>query len=127
MILVVDASALAAVIFGEPEGPEIARYLEDETLVAPALLDFELANIGLKKVRRAPERMPEIVAALERAEGLNVERIAVPSIDALTLASETGLTAYDASYLWVAMSMDSELVTLDHHLARVNEALRERG
>ena len=36
------------------------------------------------------------------------------------------LTTYDASYLWLALSRDLELVTLDDKLARVNQAMRER-
>jgi predicted nucleic acid-binding protein len=35
------------------------------------------------------------------------------------LATETGLTAYDATYLWLSRSRDSELVTLDRALARL--------
>jgi predicted nucleic acid-binding protein len=35
----------------------------------------------------------------------------------LDLAEPTGLTAYDASYLWVARSLNAELVTLDRKLA----------
>lgn len=127
MPLVVDASALASIIFGEPEGPDMARYLDEETLIAPALLDYEIANIGLKKIHRQPDRMPEILAALDQAGGLNIERVPVPPLGLLALASSTGLTAYDAAYLWVAISRDAELVTLDHQLARANEALRENG
>ncbi len=36
----------------------------------------------------------------------------------LDLATETGLTAYDASYLWLARQLGAELVTLDQQLAR---------
>jgi predicted nucleic acid-binding protein len=127
MILVVDASAIAAIIFGEREGPQMVNYLEDQTLVAPVLIDFELANIAVKKIRRVPQRMPEVIAALERADGLKIDRVAVPRIDVVSLAAETGLTVYDAAYLWVAMSMDTELVTLDTRLARINDQLRERA
>jgi predicted nucleic acid-binding protein len=41
---VVDASALAALLFAEPEADSIAQ-LEGARLVAPSLLDFELANV----------------------------------------------------------------------------------
>jgi predicted nucleic acid-binding protein len=126
MILAVDASAVAALVFGEAEGRQMAEYFENETLVAPALIDFELANIGVKKIRRSPDQRAEILAALTHAEGMRIERVAVPIVDVLTLASDTGLSAYDAAYLWVAISRDAELVTLDGRLARVNEALRER-
>lgn len=126
MTLVVDASVIAAIIFGEPEGSRMVTYLEDETLVAPSLIDFELASIALKKIRRVPQRMPEVIAALERSEGLKIDRVAVPRVDVCSLAAETGLTAYDAAYMWVAMSMNTELVTLDHRLARINQQWRER-
>jgi predicted nucleic acid-binding protein len=33
------------------------------------------------------------------------------------LAEATGLTAYDASYLWLARTLNAELVTLDRKLA----------
>jgi predicted nucleic acid-binding protein len=35
------------------------------------------------------------------------------------LADKMGLTAYDASYLWLARRLDAELVTLDRKLAAV--------
>lgn len=124
MTLAVDASAVAAIIFGEPEAVEIAHYLDGESLVAPALIDFELANVALKKIRRYPEQAAHISLAVAHAEGLRIERVPVPATAALSLARQTGLSAYDAAYLWVAMSRDAELVTLDHRLARVNERLR---
>jgi uncharacterized protein with PIN domain len=40
-VKVVDASALAALLFGEPE----AERLGNARLAAPALLGFELANV----------------------------------------------------------------------------------
>jgi predicted nucleic acid-binding protein len=36
---------------------------------------------------------------------------------ALELAASTGLTAYDASYLWLSRQLEAELVTLDQQLA----------
>ena len=126
MTLVVDASAIAAVLFGEPEGLEMEAYLRDETLIAPTLIDYELANIGLKKVRRAPQRAAEISGVLKGAKRLRIDRVAVPADEAFALAARTGLSAYDASYLWVAIAKDAELVTLDKRLASVNEQLREQ-
>jgi uncharacterized protein with PIN domain len=50
-IKVVDASALAAIIFAEPEGQQMAARLETASLVAPKLLAFEIASICLTKMR----------------------------------------------------------------------------
>ena len=125
MTIVVDASAIGAVVFGEPNGATVAAHIEDESLVAPSLIDHELANIAWKKIRRHPAQRLQIVAAMSAVPRLQIKRLPVPIDDVLSLAVDTGLSAYDASYLWLAMSRDIELVTLDDELARINESLRE--
>ena len=40
----------------------------------------------------------------------------------VVLATATGLTAYDASYLWLARHLQAELVTLDRRLAAAASA-----
>lgn len=126
MTLVVDASAVAAVLFHEPEGATIDAHTEGETLIAPHLIDYELANICWKRIRRDPSQAPAILTMLSGLKSVAIQRVEVPATEIAALASQTGLTAYDASYLWLAMSRDLELVTLDDRLARVNQALRER-
>ena len=126
MTLVVDASAVAAMLFNEAEGATIRAHIRGETLIAPHLVDFELANICWKRVRRAPRHAAILLTMLAGLAHVNVNRVMVPPTEVAALAVETGLTAYDASYLWLALSRDVELVTLDNQLARVNQALRER-
>ena len=126
MTLVVDASAISAIVFGEAEGATIAAHLDGESLIAPTLFDYEMANIGWKKVRRHPDKHATLLAAMSRVPSLQITKVAVPLDELFALATETGLTAYDASYLWLARSQDLELVTLDDQLARVNQAMRER-
>jgi predicted nucleic acid-binding protein len=122
MAVVVDASAIGAIMFGEPEGPALAAHLDGETLLAPALLDSELTNIALKKARKRPGAATQILLSLQAALTLPVSRIAVPGVEVFVLATQTGLTAYDASYLWLARSRDAELVTLDAALERARTA-----
>lgn len=114
---VVDASALAALLFAEPEAETIAQRLEGARLMAPSLLDFELANVCLTKIRRRPDNRETLRAAFHLLHRLRVETIAVDYPAILDLAEATGLTAYDASYLWLARSFKAELVTLDRKLA----------
>lgn len=116
-IKVVDASALAALLFGETEAEAVAASLEGARLAAPALLDFELANVCLIKMRRHSARREALRAAFRLAGRLAVETVAVDHAAALDLAEATGLTAYDASYLWLARALGGELVTLDRKLA----------
>jgi predicted nucleic acid-binding protein len=125
-VKVVDASALAALLFGEPEAEAVAEQLVDARLVAPALLDFELANVCLIKARRHPEQRPVLTAAFQLRGRLAVNAVAVDHDGALELAAATGLTAYDASYLWLARRLGAELVTLDKQLAKAEAAWSSR-
>jgi predicted nucleic acid-binding protein len=115
-IKVVDASAVAALVFGEPEAEAVAKVLEGARLAAPSLLDFELANVCLVKMRRHPGQREALRAAFRLAPRLAVEIVAVDHAAAVDLAEATGLTAYDASYLWLARALGGELVTLDRKL-----------
>jgi predicted nucleic acid-binding protein len=118
-VKVVDASALAALLFGEPEADLVAGQLDGARLVAPSLLAFELANVCLVKCRRHPDQREVLLAAFHLRDRLGVEEIAVDHAGALTLALNTGLIVYDASYLWLARRLGAELVTLDKALGRV--------
>jgi len=119
MAVVVDASAISAIAFGEPEGPALAAHLEAQTLLAPALIDFELMNVAVQKARRHPDLIEPILISLSAALMLRIERAPVPGAEVFALAMQNGLTAYDASYLWLARARDAELVTLDARLLRL--------
>ncbi len=116
-IKVVDASALAALLFGEPEAAAIANRLEGARLAAPLLLNFELANVCLTKIRRQPSQREALRAAFGLAHRLRVDTVVVDHGATLDLAERTGLSAYDASYLWLTRELGAELVTLDRKLA----------
>jgi predicted nucleic acid-binding protein len=117
-VRVVDASALAALLFGEPAGEAIAKRLDNGRLVAPTLLGYELANVCVVKCRRYPEKREALLAAFGMRGWLGVEQVDVDHAAAATLALSTGLTLYDASYLWLARHLKAELVTLDRQLER---------
>src|SRR5688572_25122681 len=124
MILVVDASAAGAMLFEEAEGPTIRAHIRGETLLAPHLIDYELANICVKRAQREPEDALKLLTMLKGLEVLSLRRVDTSPGDVARLAMQTGLSAYDAAYLWLAIQHDAELVTLDRNLARADRALR---
>lgn len=113
---VVDASAIAAILFDEPEGPAMALRLTGIRLIAPTILDYEIGNIALKKARRHAELRDAIMAAFGLYLTLSIDKFAVDRADVLRLADSAALSFYDASYLWLARSFGAELVTLDRRL-----------
>jgi predicted nucleic acid-binding protein len=122
--LVADASALAAVLFAEPEAERVASSLEGHSLAAPTLLPFELANVAVVKVRRGRTSRALVRAGFESLRRLRISLHDVDAEGAFALAAETGLSAYDAAYLWVALALDADLLTLDRQLAEAFRGLR---
>jgi predicted nucleic acid-binding protein len=125
--LVVDASAFAAFVFQEPEAGAIATRLNGASLFAPTLLAFELASVARKKMRAQPARASRILMALATAleERWGIAWCDVDPIEAVLVANATGLTTYDAAYLWLAGSLGADLVTLDARLASAGTPLAE--
>jgi predicted nucleic acid-binding protein len=109
---VVDASAIAALLFAEPEQADIAARIADATLISPDLLSLEVANVCWKKCRRDPDQCDAHLAAFALLARLSIEARRVEPDAVLALAMATGLTVYEASYLWLSRQLGLELVTL---------------
>jgi predicted nucleic acid-binding protein len=122
--LVADASALGSAIFREPGHEVVAQKLRDAEVYAPDLLRFEMANIAWKKMRQQPDDavtiLTQLQSALEASSG--ILWMDVNTTDVVLVAQATGLTPYDASYLWLAASLGADLVTLDTRLAAASAA-----
>lgn len=112
-VIVVDASAVCALLFREPKGALVAPRLSGVTLAAPNLLPFEVANVCVTKIRRSSADRNSLMALFALLPAMNITLAEVDHAEVLTLAVSSGLTAYDASYLWLAQAMAAELVTLD--------------
>jgi predicted nucleic acid-binding protein len=89
-------------LFGEAEQQQAAALLQARALCAPQLVDYEIANVAVKKLRR--ERLAEsaVLACLDAYAALDLQRHAVEVGPVLVLAQRYQLTAYDAAYLWLA-------------------------
>jgi predicted nucleic acid-binding protein len=122
-VKVVDASAIAALMFGEPDARDAPARLRGASLAAPALLPFEIASVCLKKLMRHPEQRELLLAASRLFNRLEIAQHNVELQGVVELARQAGLSAYDASYLWLARHLRAELVTLDARLARASAGM----
>jgi predicted nucleic acid-binding protein len=113
---VVDASALAAIAFAEPGADAVIDQIDGHRLHAPALVVFELMNVAWKRARKQPAAAALFLEALEVLEGLGLRFRGINQEEVVRLGLSTGLSAYDASYLWLARVLDMPLVTLDRKL-----------
>ncbi|WHZ20253.1 MAG: hypothetical protein OJF55_002402 [Rhodanobacteraceae bacterium] len=123
---VVDASAIAAVLFDEPEAAPIVASIADK-LIAPTLLRYELASVATTKLTRHPQRADEIQQRYRLLDQLAIEYVEPDWPTLPALARRWALSAYDAVYLQLALARGAALVTLDARLASAWDDATARG
>lgn len=126
LTLTIDASAAAAVLFGEAEADAVRGQIGDASLIAPDILPFELANVCLKKIRRHPAERGRWLAGYGQYSALRVSIRQVALEDVIVRSERHGLTAYDAAYLWLSLDAEAALVSLDRALLRAYLAITDR-
>jgi predicted nucleic acid-binding protein len=121
MPTVIDASALAAVLYDEPEAPAVLAGCEAE-LIAPGLLPYEMASLCRTKMLRRPEEAQRLLDCHRSLSQVGV-RLMEPDWDGLPqLAQRWALSVYDAAYLQIALREGAALVTLDARFAAAADA-----
>ncbi len=95
-----------------------------DRLAAPSLLPYELASVGRKKLRQGLLTAEQVRMGLDDFAATDVELHDVPAAAILECAERLGLSAYDASYVWLARELGADLLTLDAKLARAAGVLK---
>jgi predicted nucleic acid-binding protein len=118
-VVVVDASVIAPALTNEEElGERLRARLQRERLVAPALIDLEVASAWRGQVRagRLSGRRAEV--AFSDLAALRLERTLHGPLMGRIWELRDNLTTYDASYVALAESFETVLLTGDERLAR---------
>ena len=124
-VTVVDASAIAAVLFDEPESQPVLASVRG-SLVAPTLLPYELASVCATKLAKWPRQVKITVARYRLFAALDIELVEPDRATLPLLAREWMLSAYDATYLQVALARMAPLITLDARLAAAYDKAADR-
>ena len=116
-MLVVDTSAVMAVLLNEPSRDRVLEITSGAELAAPASLPVEIGNAlsSLLKRRRIEAAQARQVLADFRAMTWRSEEIDLDA--AMELVASLNIYAYDAYMLATALTLKCPLVTLDGRLA----------
>ena len=117
MDLVIDTSAIIAVIAYEPEREAIIEHTVGANLIAPASVHWEVGNAFSGMFNRHRISLSQAEQAIRSYERMQFRFLDVDLGQSVRLAHELGLYAYDAYVLACALNVRSPLLTLDSELA----------
>ncbi|MGB4359048.1 MAG: type II toxin-antitoxin system VapC family toxin [Rhodoferax sp.] len=118
--LVLDCSTLAGLLFEEDWQVQALEKIEGRSLKAPYLLEVEITSVALKKHRRGGTDIA--LSGLAKYASMDIELFEVSANEVFELAKRYQLSAYDASYLWLAAELTCPLATFDEKLAIAAQA-----
>jgi predicted nucleic acid-binding protein len=120
-VIVVDATVMADLLAGVPglQAGAVRLMREDPDWISVGLWRYELGSVLWKMARFEGSDPVEMRLGIARSA-----RILVETVDGLEatavwdIACGTGLTYYDASYVWLARSRGLELRTRDEEILK---------
>lgn len=117
MDIVIDTSAVIAVIANEPEKPAIVEHTLGANLIAPASVHWEVGNAFSAMFKRRRISLSQAKEAIKSYERIVFRFIDVDLGQSLELSDRLNMYGYDAYVLACALNMRSPLLTLDKKLA----------
>ena len=117
MELVIDTSAIIAVIANGAERATILRRTVGAVLTAPSSVHWEVGNAFSAMFRRGRITLAQARQALRSYELMSFRFIDIDLGQSLELSQRLHLYAYDAYVLACALNSRSPLLTLDRRLA----------
>jgi predicted nucleic acid-binding protein len=122
MKIVLDTSAVIAVLLSEEHRDQIIRQTEGADLIAPETLHWEVGNAFSAMFERDRLGLDAAVEALRRYDEIPIQWVEGALADAIRVSDRHDLYAYDAYMLVAARRHQAPLLTLDGGL---KEAARE--
>ena len=119
MNIVADTNIFLAVVLNEPEKERIIQLTTDRLIIAPEILPYEIGNALTAMVKRKQITEIEAVSVFAIANQIPVRLAQVDIPQALKLALDFNIYAYDAYFLHCAKSSSCPLITLDNRMKQV--------
>jgi predicted nucleic acid-binding protein len=120
--IVIDTSAILAVIAEQPEKAELVRLTRGATLVAPPSVHWEVGNALSAMFKRRAIGMDEALTLLESYAEVPIRFIDLALKQAVELSARLNVYAYDAYVIACAVNQRAPILSLDSELrARARE------
>ena len=117
--VLIDTSTIIAVIANEPEKGKLIELVADCSLIAPKSVYWEIGNAFSAMLKRGRVELRQVEQALEYFNEIPIRYLDVDLREAVVIASQNGIYAYDAYLLASAMRYKAPLLTLDRQMVRI--------
>jgi len=121
--IVVDTSVLIAVIVNEAEKRALVAQTRGAELFAPRSLHWEIGNAFSAMFKRQRITVEQAKTAIEIYQKISLNLVDVDLAQALELAAQLNVYAYDAYVRACAIEQKCPLLTLDGGLMRAAKTL----
>lgn len=116
MDVVIDTSALIAVIVGEPERGRIVEITTENTLIGPGSIPWEIGNAFSAMFKQNRLTLKEAQKGLAIFQSIPIRYMEADFNNVLKLSKAAKMCAYDVYFLDCAIRRKAPLLTLDRNL-----------
>ena len=116
MEIVIDTSAVIAVILDEPEKGQLIKLTDRVDLLAPASLPWEVGNAFSAIFKRQRLTADQAVSAMRVWQKIPIRVVQIDVLKAVQLANQLQIYAYDAYFIETALLYKASLLSLDSGL-----------
>lgn len=120
MEVVIDASALIAVIANEPEKASLIQLTKGVDLIAPHSIDWEIGNTFSAMLKKSRITLDQAIQAVALYQRILIRFVDVELDESINIAATLKIYAYDAYLIRCAIKYKAPLLSLDRNL--VNSA-----
>ncbi|WP_462324956.1 type II toxin-antitoxin system VapC family toxin [Desulfoplanes sp.] len=117
--IIADTNTFLAVTLHEPERDRIIKCTLGHDLIAPDILPFEIGNALSAMLKRRRLEPDDLLSIWDATQQIPVDLRSVNIRDALKIASQYNIYAYDAYFLVCALSLHCPLITIDRRMIEV--------
>lgn len=123
MNVVADTNIFLAIALDEPQKEHIIEVTSDAVLSAPEILPYEIGNALSAMTKRGSISKGEALAAEKAVNLIPVRLVSIDVQQALELAIEYNIYAYDAYFLLCAKFLVQSLMSLDKRMKHIAQDL----
>ena len=123
MKIVIDTSALIAVIVDGPERERIIEITAGNNLIAPSSIPWEIGNAFSAMFKQGRLDIKEAKKGLKIFESVPLQYTKTDFFNSILIAKQKNMYAYDAYLLDCSIRMSAPILTLDKKLKSVAKSL----